>query len=73
MFSLIYLAAYLVAFLCDKRSLPLLLVCIACEFVGWSVLFSWSNNFHYGMLTHTTWGNGTTTINNERGLLELQR
>ena len=56
MLSIVIIAAYLVALLCNKRSLTLLFTTVCCEFIGWSPLFLWTHNYHYGMLNFIMWG-----------------
>jgi hypothetical protein len=56
MLSVVIVAAYMVAFLFNKRALTLLFATTCCEFIGWSPLFSWSYDYYYGMLTFIVWG-----------------
>ena len=46
----------MIAFLFDRKIHTVLIPCLICEFIGWSPMFTWSNNFNYGMLTHVMWG-----------------
>lgn len=45
----------MVAFLYSRRAAGVLFVCLCAEFVGWSPLFTWSNQLQYGMVMHTMW------------------
>jgi hypothetical protein len=56
MLSILIVAAYLVALLCDKKALTLLFAVVCCEFIGNSPLFLWTHHFYYGMLSFTAWG-----------------
>ena len=56
MLSIVIIAAYMVAFLCDKKAFTLLFASVCCEFIGWSPLFIWSHGYYYGMLNFTVWG-----------------
>jgi len=46
----------MVAFLFERKIITVFFPCLICELIGWSPLFTWSNDFHYGMLTHIMWG-----------------
>jgi len=56
MLSILIIAAYMVALLCDRKALTLLFATVCCEFIGWSPLFEWSHTYHHGMLTFIVWG-----------------
>jgi|GEM_PF-6098298 len=56
MISILIIAAYMVAFLCDRKALTLMFATVCCEFIGWSPLFLWSHGYYYGMLNFTVWG-----------------
>jgi hypothetical protein len=56
MLSIVIIAAYMVAFLCNEKSLTLLFSAVCCEFIGWSPLFTWTHNYYYGMLNFIIWG-----------------
>lgn len=56
MLSIIIVAVYMIAFLCDRKALTLFFAATCCEFIGWSPLFMWSHQYYYGMLNFTVWG-----------------
>lgn len=56
MLSIIIVAVYMIAFLCDRKALTLFFATTCCEFIGNSPLFLWSHGYYYGMLNFTVWG-----------------
>lgn len=56
MLSIVIIAVYMIAFLCDRKALTLLFAVVCCEFVGNSPLFLWSHGYYYGMLHYAVWG-----------------
>lgn len=56
MLGIIFIAAYLVAFLLNKKALTLLFVCVCCEFAGFSPLFLWAVEYYHGAIIFLIWG-----------------